>query len=283
MARRSEVVLEGLAFPEGPRWHDVRLVFSDMHGHRVVSLDVATGTAETVCEVPTQPSGLGWLPDGSMLVVSMTDRRVLRQEPDGTLVEHADLSSLASWWCNDMVVDGAGRAYVGNFGFDMYNGAKPCKTNVVRVDPDGQAESAADDLGFPNGMVVTHDGRTLIVGESFGGRLVAFRIADDGTLHDRRVFAQLDGATPDGICLDAEGAVWIACPVSNRVLRIADGGAVLDEVPMGRGTFACMLGGADRTTLLVCTADGHEPASAQATRTGRIEAVAVDVPGAGYP
>jgi sugar lactone lactonase YvrE len=283
MARTTEVVLDGLVFPEGPRWHGGRLVFSDMHGLRVVSLDVDTGDATTVCEVPTQPSGLGWLPDGRMLVVSMTDRRVLRRDADGTLVEHADLSELAPWWCNDMVVDGRGRAFVGNFGFDMYGGGKPRKTNVVRVDPDGHAVSAAEDLGFPNGMVVTDDNETLIVGESFGGRLVAFRIADDGSLHDRREFAQLDGATPDGICLDAEGAVWIACPISNRCLRVGDGGKVLDEVAIGRGAFACMLGGADRRTLFVCTADAHDPADAKVAVSGRIEAVAVDVPGAGYP
>src|SRR4051812_43145721 len=218
MARTTDVVLDGLVFPEGPRWHDERLVFSDMHGHRVVSLDPETGKSETVLELATQPSGLGWLPDGPMLVVSMTDRRVMRRELDGTLVEHADLNALAPWWCNDMVVDGRGRAFVGNFGFDMYGSGKPRKTNVVRVDPDGHAESAAEDLGFPNGMVVTADDERLIVGESLGGRLVEFHIADDGSLHDRREFAQLEGATPDGICLDAEGAVWVACPISHRCL-----------------------------------------------------------------
>jgi sugar lactone lactonase YvrE len=282
VVRSTDVVLGGLVFPEGPRWHDDRLVFSDMHGHRVVSLDPMAGASETVCEVAQQPSGLGWLPDGTMLVVSMTDRRVLRLDGD-VLVEHANLFDLAPSWCNDMVVDGRGRAFVGNFGFDMYAGGKPRKTNVVRVDADGHAVSAAEDLGFPNGMVVTDDNETLIVGESFGGRLVAFRIADDGSLHDRREFAQLEGATPDGICLDAEGAVWIACPISNRCLRVGDGGKILDEVPVGRGAFACMLGGVDRTTLFVCTADAHDPDGAKAAKSGRIEAVAVDVPGAGYP
>jgi sugar lactone lactonase YvrE len=213
----------------------------------------------------------------------MTDRRVLRREADGSFVEHADLSTLASWHCNDMVVDGLGRAYVGNFGFDIYGGGKACKTNVVRVDPDGTAVSAAEEVAFPNGMVVTPDNETLIVGESMSGRLVAFRIADDGSLHDRREFAKLDGAVPDGICLDAEGAVWIACPMSNRCLRIADGGEVLDEVTTGRGTFACMLGGDDRSTLFVCTADAHDPEGAKAAVSGRIEAVRVDAPGAGFP
>jgi sugar lactone lactonase YvrE len=283
VARTTEVVLDGLVFPEGPRWHGDRLVFSDMHGLRVLSLDVGRGVAETICEVPTQPSGLGWLPDGRMLVVSMTDRRVLRREPDGTLVEHADLMALAPWHCNDMVVDGRGHAYVGNFGFDMYGGAKPRKTNVVHVTPDGVATSAADDLGFPNGMVVTPDNGTLIVGESFGGRLTAFAVDDDGSLSGRRLFAQLEGAVPDGICLDAEGAVWIACPISSRCLRIAGGGKVLDEVTIDQGSFACMLGGPDRSTLFVCTAGDHDPTGLRHTTTGRIEAVEVDVPGAGYP
>jgi sugar lactone lactonase YvrE len=190
---------------------------------------------------------------------------------------------LAPWWCNDMVVDGLGRAYVGNFGFDMYGGGKARKTNVVRVDPNGHAVSAAEDLGFPNGMVVTADNARLIVGESLGGRLTEFRIADDGSLHDQRLFAQLDGATPDGICLDAEGAVWIACPLSHRCLRIADGGEVLDEVPITRNAFACMLGGAGRRTLFVCTAEEHNPDGSKAAPTGCIEAVEVDVPGAGWP
>ncbi len=275
---RSEPVVDDLVFPEGPRWHDDRLVFSDMHDHRVQSLDPRTGTMTTLFELATQPSGLGWLPDGRLLVVSMTDRRVLRFE-DGKLVEHANLFDLAPWWCNDMVVDRTGRAYVGNFGFDMYGGGQPRKTNIVRVDPDGTATSAADDLGFPNGMVVTPDGNTLIVGESFGGTLTAFRIAADGSLHDRRVFAQLEGAVPDGICLDAEGAVWIVCPMSSRCLRVLEGGEITDEVTVERGTFACALGGDDLRTLFICAAEDHDPATAANARSGRIEAVTVDVPG----
>lgn len=283
MSSAPDVLLDGLVFPEGPRWHDGALWFSDMHDRRVVRFDPATGAAATVAGVPNQPSGLGWLPDGRMLVVSMTDRRVLRQEPDGALVEHADLSDLAPWHCNDMVVDARGGAYVGNFGFDMYGGGAPRPTNIVYVAPDGAARSVADELGFPNGMVITPDGATLVVGESFGGRLTGFSIGADGSLTGRRTFAQLDGAVPDGICLDAQGAVWSACPISNRVLRVADGGEVLAEIPIDRGAFACALGGADGRTLFVCTAATHDPSEAPGLRSGRIEAVTVEVPGAAPP
>jgi sugar lactone lactonase YvrE len=218
-----------------------------------------------------------------MLIVSMLDRRVLRLEGD-TLVEHADLSALATGECNDMVVDSAGRAYVGNFGFDMYGGENPRDACIARVDPDGTTSVAADGLAFPNGTVITPDGGTLIVGESYGGRLTAFTIGRDGTLHDRRGFAQLVGAVPDGICLDAEGAVWVACPITGRVLRVQDGGNVLDEIKtVGDFAYACMLGGDDRRTLYICTAAGSEPKETRIQKAGRIEAVEVDVPGAGLP
>src|SRR5262245_45429069 len=281
-ARTTTVLLDGLAFPEGPRWHDGRLWFSDQHDKRVVAMD-PEGTAETIVDVPQQPSGLGWLPDGQMLVVSMLDRRLLRLE-GGTLVEHADLSALAPGSCNDMVVDDNGRAYVGNFGFDMYAGAKPAETCVIAVEPDGTARVAAEALGFPNGSVITPDGATLLVGESTAARISAFDIAADGTLSNRRTWAKLEGATVDGMCLDAEGMIWAACPFTGRVLRIREGGDVVDEVKGTHpGAFACMLGGADRTTLFVCTAPTHVPDEARAAHGGRIEAVDVDVPGAGRP
>jgi sugar lactone lactonase YvrE len=219
-----------------------------------------------------------------MLVVSMLARRVLRHEADGSLVEHSDVSALAPGATNDMVVDASGRAYVGNFGFDMYGGEAPKSTCLIAVEPDGRASVAADDLAFPNGSVITADGRTLLVGESWGGRITAFDIAGDGSLSNRRVFATLEGATVDGMCLDAEGAIWAACPFTGRCLRIAEGGAILDEVKGTHpGAFACMLGGDDRRTLFVCTAPTHEPAQCRELRQGRIEAVAVDVPGAGRP
>jgi sugar lactone lactonase YvrE len=218
-----------------------------------------------------------------MLVVSMLDRRLLRLDGD-QLVEHADLSTLATGECNDMVVDSHGRAYVGNFGFDLYGGEEARETCIILIEPDGTARVAADGIGFPNGSVITDDGATLIVAESYGGRLIAFRIADDGGLSERRVFAQLEGAIPDGICLDAEGAVWLACPVTGRVLRVRDGGEVLDEIKVTNdGAYACMLGGDDRRTLYMCTAASSDPKQTVSLASGCIEAIPVDVPGAGLP
>ena len=276
-----DVIVDGLTFPEAPRWHDGRLWFSDFYSHRVLSVDVA-GYVDVVVEVPQRPSGLGWTPEGALLVVSMLDRRLLRVD-DGKAREVADLSALATGPCNDMVVDGKGRAYVGNFGFDRHRGEPPRTTCLVRVDPDGRVLRAADDLSFPNGTVITPDGATLIVAETLAHRLTAFDIAPDGSLSSRRVFAQLDGCFPDGICLDAEGAVWVADARNPRVLRVLDGGRIERTVSTGdRPAFACMLGGDDRQTLFVCTCTASGPAMAD-KQDGRIEAVKVDVPGAGRP
>jgi sugar lactone lactonase YvrE len=278
-----KTLVNGLVFPEGPRWHEGRLFFSDMHDQRVLACD-EQGRCELIAEVPQCPSGLGWLPDGRLLVVSMEDRRLLRLERNG-LVEVADLRRFATYHCNDMVVDRQGRAYVGNFGYDLHGGGEPRAACVVLVEPDGRARVVADDLLFPNGTVITPDGKTLILGESMGMRLTAFDIAGDGSLSNRRTFAQLDGAVPDGICLDAEGAVWLACPISGRCLRVREGGEVADTVQLeaGRGAFACMLGGADRRTLFVCSAPGNHPREWIAARDGRIDCVRVGVPGAGLP
>jgi sugar lactone lactonase YvrE len=275
------VVLEGLCFPEGPRWHAGKLWFSDMHGHKVMTVGL-DGAAQTVVEVPAAPSGLGWLPDGRLLVVSMEDRRLLRLDPHG-LSEVANLSHLATFHCNDMVVDAQGRAYVGNFGFDLYAGVTPIPTVIALVLPDGTVRVAADGLMFPNGTVITPDGRTLIVGESYGPHLTAFDVQPDGTLTNRRVWAPLQGAVPDGICLDAEGAIWMASPISSEVLRIREGGEVLARVTVAKQAFACMLGGPARRHLFICTASSGEPKVAKEKRDGRIEVVEVDVPGAGLP
>ena len=275
------ILLDGLRFPEGPRWHDGRFWFSDMHAGRVIAVSM-DGTAETIVEVEAEPSGLGWLPDGRLLVVSMQDRRLLRLDPEG-LAEVADLSSLASFYCNDMVVDAQGRAYVGNFGFDLHKQAPPIGANLILVHPDGRAEIAAKDLRFPNGTVITPDGKTLIIGESFGGCLTAFDVAEDGSLHNQRLWAQLDGDVPDGICLDEEGAIWVASPVgTGGVLRVREGGEVTDRIAVEHDAFACMLGGPDRQTLFICTAPDSDPAKTD-VRRGRIEIVEVDVPGAGLP
>jgi sugar lactone lactonase YvrE len=281
----TDTVLDGLAFPEGPRWHEGRLWFSDMHADEVVAV-TPSGVRETIVHIENQPSGLGFLPDGRLLVVSMTDRRVLRRESDGTLVEHADLSSFASFHCNDMVVDAAGRAYVGNFGFDLHGGVTACTTDLHMVSSSGVVTVAATDMAFPNGTVITPDGRTLIVGETQGGRLTAFEIAADGSLSNRRVWAAVpDGSLPDGICLDAEGAIWSACPRTGRVFRIAEGGEVLAavQVDAGQFAFACMLGGEDGQTLYVCASAASARGACRATRTARIMALRVDVPGAGLP
>jgi sugar lactone lactonase YvrE len=281
MPRAPRVLLDGLRFPEGPRWHDERLWFSDMHAGVVLALEL-DGQVETIVAVPHESSGLGWDREGRLLVVSMQDRRLLRLEPQG-LVEVADLSPFASWHCNDMVVDGAGRAYVGNFGFDLHARAPLVPANLVLVHPDGRAEVAAGDLLFPNGTVITPDGRTLIVAESFGGRLTAFDVGAAGRLSNRRVWAPLaKDAVPDGICLDAEGAVWVASPTTHEVLRMREGGAVAERIACDRAAIACALGGRERRTLLLCTAKALDPAETGA-REGRIEAVEVDVPGAGWP
>ena len=278
-----EVLLDGLRFGEGPRWHEGRLWLSDMHSGVVLAVD-EQGTAEEIVRVPGEPSGLGWRPDGTLLIVSMQDRKLVALDEDapGRLREVADLSALATFHCNDMVVDAAGRAYVGNFGFDLHAKAKPSTANMILVDVDDSVRVAASDLSFPNGTVITPDGATLVVGESFGGRLTAFDVAPDGELSNRRVWAQLEGAVPDGICLDEGGGIWVASPVSGECLRVKEGGEVTHRVAVEGQAFACMLGGADRRTLFICTAPDSDPA-ATTSRGGRIVTVRVDVPGAGLP
>ena len=277
----GNVLVDGLTFPEAPRWRDDRLWFSDFYSHRILTVDL-TGRLETVIEVAQRPSGLGWRPDGTLLIVSMLDRRLLRLDGDKLRVV-ADLSTLATGPCNDMVVDAVGRAYVGNFGFDRHRGEPPRTACLARVDPDGRVTRAAEDLDFPNGTVITPDGRTLIVAETLGHRLTAFDVAADGALSGRRLFAALDGCFPDGICLDADGAVWVADARSPRVVRVGADGRVLRTLATGQhGAFACMLGGPDRRTLFVLTNTGSGPAMANKT-DGRIETYRVDVPGAGLP
>lgn len=280
MADQLEVLLDGLRFPEGPRWHEGRLWFSDMHDQRVVALGM-DGESETIVETPQHCSGLGWLPDGRLLVVSMQDCKLLRLDPGG-LTEAADLSPVASFHCNDMVVDRAGRAYVGNFGFDLHEQGQPTKADLALVHPDGRVEVAAEGLSFPNGTVITPDGGTLIVGESFGACLTAFDIGEGGRLANRREWARLEGAVPDGICLDAEGGIWVASPVGHQVLRVLEGGEVTHRIAVENEAFACMLGGPERRHLLVCTAGTSDPKESH-VRSGRIEVARVEVPGAGLP
>ena len=277
-SRKASVWKRGFTFAESPRWHDGAFWFSDFHAHTVYRV-AGDGSLEAVVEVPGEPSGLGWLPDGRLLVVSMTDRKLMRLDPDG-LKEHADLSGIATYHCNDMVVDGEGRAYVGNFGAAWGDAPRPAK--LARVDADGSVSVAAEALDFPNGCAITADGRTLVVAETVGGRLTAFDRDASGGLHNRRVWAEVEG-TPDGICMDAEGAVWVAAGAGG-VLRVADGGEVLDRVEVTENIpVACMLGGADRKTLYIPTTINAGPEELARERKSKIETVQVDVPGSGWP
>jgi len=290
-------LIGGLSFTECPRWHDGRLYFSDFYTHRVLAVAM-DGTSETLAHVPRQPSGLGFLPDGRVLIVSMRDRKILRREVDGSLVEHADLSGLAPWHLNDMLVNHEGQAWVGNFGFDLMGGAPALTTALICVEPDGTAKVVADRLGFPNGMVLTPDGRTLIVAESTMNRLSAFNVAL-GPLGERRTWAGFGeppastdvgemlgqaAVVPDGICLDAEGAVWVADAAHSRLIRVAEGGRILEERKVnGVGVFACMLGGDDGRTLFASVAPTFHEAEASANHRASILMTTVEVPHAGLP
>jgi sugar lactone lactonase YvrE len=274
MIKKPEILTEGLNFPEGPRWHNSRLWFSDMNANKVMTVDLH-GHTEIIVRMPGPCSGLGWLPDGRLLIVSMTDRRLMRLDPDG-LKTVADLKDLATYHCNDMVVDDKGRAYIGNFGFDLFNDPEPVEAEIILVTPDGKARVAADDLLFPNGTVITPDGKQLIVGETYGSYLTAFDILPDGMLTGRRNWATLKGAVPDGICLDADGGIWVASPISHEVIRVLEGGAVTHRIKVETQAYACMLGGPDRRTLFIATSGGLEG-------SGRIEITRVPVPGAGLP
>jgi sugar lactone lactonase YvrE len=292
MARETRVLADGFFFGEGPRWRDGRLWFGDFQARAVKSVSLA-GDLRTEFEIDDQPSGMGWMPDGSLLVVSMKKRQLLRRTPDGKISLHADLSSVAAGNCNDMVVDAQGRAYVGNFGFDLEarmaaRGAGQAFTDapmakLALVDVDGRVSVAAEDMHFPNGSVITPDGRTLIVAESMASVLTAFDIGADGRLSNRRVWAQTGDASPDGIGLDAEGAIWVANPRAQECLRIAEGGKVLEVVDPGESCFACMLGGDDGRTLFMLTAERSASHQTGGTPTGRVVIATVDAPRAGRP
>jgi sugar lactone lactonase YvrE len=292
MGQATHVLAGGIYFGEAPRWHDGRLWFSDFHAHAVKSVSLA-GDLRTEFDIGDQPSGLGWLPDGSMLIVSMVKRQVLRRRVDGALSVHADLGAIAGFHCNDMVVDAHGRAYVGNFGFDLdaaltARGAESVIADHPTADlaclaPDGTVSVAAAAMHFPNGSVITPDGKTLIVGETLSGALTAFDIGTDGELTNRRLWAQTWPRVPDGIALNADGHIWIANPLAPECVLIAKGGDVLDVIATGDPCFACMLGGADGRTLFMLTAPSSIALEAAAAAKGRVVAVNVDVPRAGKP
>jgi len=277
LVTERRVIATGFGFVEGPRWRDGRLWFSDMGDKLVRTVDL-DGNVEEVVHVEARPSGLGWLPDGRLLVVAMNDKAVLRLEPDGSLAVHADLSAVAAAPCNDMVVDERGNAYVGNPGYDMRNPPSPLPAaQLVLARPDGSVEVVDDEVLFPNGPAVTPDGRTLIVAETMGRRLTAFTIEDDGRLSDRRLFADLGRRAPDGIALDREGCVWFADAMGDACVRVREGGEVTDVIETGRGCFACALGGPEGRTLFLLTGEGFTGAGIKA-RTASIEAVDVTVP-----
>jgi sugar lactone lactonase YvrE len=279
--RQFKVLLDNLCFGESPRWHDGVLYFSDMHAHKVMTVDMQ-GRTKVVAEVPAWPSGLGWLADGRLLIVSMTNRKLLRLDPDGLRVS-ADLSELASFHCNDMVVDRHGRAYVGNFGYDFLNNAPQKQAELAMVEPDGKARVVAGGLDFPNGAVITPDGKTLILGESMGHRLTAFDIVADGSLASRRVWAELGDCVPDGIALDAEGAIWVASPLTHELLRVKRGAQILERIKREQMPIACALGGPMRHTLFLLSSESIHPDECRTRRSARVEMTDVEVAGAGWP
>lgn len=283
-----QTIVDGVDFGEGPRWHDGRLWYSDFYQHTVYAV-TADGDREAIVRVDEQPSGLGWLPNGDLLIVSMRDRKLMRY--DGTeLSEHADLSDIAGFWCNDMVVDDQGNAYVGNFGFNLFSGDHDqIRTATLALVRPGVAsapatvEAAAPDLAFPNGSVITPDGSTLIVGESMAGRLSAFDIGDDATLSNRRVWAETPGCVPDGCTLDAEGGIWVADAGGQRVVRYVEGGELTDTIETDQPAFACMLGGDDGTTLFILTAPSSNPEHIAGKALGAIVATTVAAGHTGRP
>ena len=283
MTNETRTILDGLIFSECPRWYDDRLWFSDMLDRKVIAVD-PEGNAETIAGIPGQPGGLGFLPDGRLLIVSMTDQLLLRLDPDG-LKQVADLSGLAVGNCNDMVVDVQGRAYIGDWGFVEFDPKAPKDTaHLIMVTPEGQASIVASKVFFPNGAVITPDNKTLIVAESMAARLVSFDIEDDGSLINYSVWADLgEDVMPDGICLDAEGAIWVTNSKGNDVIRFRKGGEVADRIMLSLRAYSCILGGPDRKDLYLTTAAPGMFADLQSKRSGCIEVIKVDVPGAGLP
>jgi sugar lactone lactonase YvrE len=292
MQTTTGILLDGLTFPECPRWHDGHLWFSDVHAHTIMRM-AAGGRAERIVENAHQPAGLGWLPDGDLIYARMVDRTLVRlpaadvTQPlpavhsPGAIV--ADLTALESVQINDMTVSAQGRAYIGGFGFDINKGEQFATSSIMLVQPEGTASVAAAGMRFPNGMVITPGGKTLIAAETVGRCLTAFDIDPDGTLSNRREWAALP-VFPDGICLDAEGAVWVASPTTGECLRVREGGEVTHTIKShARGVYACMLGGERGATLYLCTADTTGPELAQGISTGWIETVEAEVPHAGLP
>jgi len=277
-----QTLLTGLAFGESPRWHEDRLWFSNWGAQEVVAVDLE-GKSEVIVRVPSFPFSIDWLPDGRLLLTSGRSGLLLRREPDGELLTHADLTSLSGGW-NEIVVDGRGNAYLNGGGFDLLAGEAFAPGIVALVTSDGSARQVADGIAFPNGMAVTPDNKTLIVAESYAKRLTAFDIEASGSLSNRRGWADLGDGVPDGICIDAEGAVWYGDVPNKRCVRVREGGEVLQTIDLDRGCFACMLGGVDNRTLFMMAAKWGGPAAmAEAPRTGQVLTAQAPTPHAGWP
>ena len=279
-----QTLISGIAFGEQPRWHEDRLWFSDWGPPEVIAVDLE-GTSEVILRAPSFPCCVDWLPDGRLLVVSGHEGLLLRRERDGSLVTHADLSTVSDPPAgNELVVDGRGNAYINGGGFDLMTGEEFAPGIVALVTPDGSARQVADGLAFPNGMAVTPDNSTLVVAESYARKLTAFDIAADGGLSNRRVWADLNDGVPDGICIDAERAVWYADVPNQRCVRVREGGEVLQTVELDRGCFACALGGPDRRTLFMMATEWRGPeAMFKGPRTGQVATTVAPAPGAGWP
>ena len=275
-----EVLMEGVVFGESPRWHDGRLWFSDWGAHQVIALGPGGGH-EVVATVPSIPMCIDFLPDGRLLIVDSARRRLLRREPDGSLVQHADLSGVSQKPWNDIVADDRGNAYVNTIGFD-FPGGEFAPGLIVLATPDGNVREVADSLAFPNGMAITPDGGTLVVAESYGNRLTAYDIRSNGSLVGRRVWADTPGDHPDGICVDAEGAVWYADVGNRRCVRVAEGGKILATVELDRGAFSCTLS-RDGEPRLYVVAQQWGGTAGSAERTGQVLAYPAPAPGAGWP
>jgi len=281
-----QVLMTGIAFGESPRWHDDRLWFADWGARELIAVDLE-GKSDVMLQLgfPSfQAICFDWLPDGRQLIVSSREGLVLRREPDGSLVTHADLTRLSDPSWNEIVVDGRGNAYLNSIGFDLGSGAEAAPGILALVTPDGSARQVADGIAFGNGMAVTPDNSTLIVAESYANRLTAFDIAADGSLSNRRVWADLGSGVPDGICVDAEGAVWYADVPNKHCVRVREGGEMLQKVDLDRGCFACMLGGPDRRTLFLIAREWRGMAgTADEARTGQVLTVDAPAPGIGWP
>ena len=289
----ATIIREGLAFGEGPRWHDGRLWYSDFYRHGVFSIEGDGSDERLEVEVPGQPSGLGWAPDGDLLCVSGVDQRILRVH-DGVATTFCDISEYCEFWANEMVVSSTGHCYVGSFGFDLDQtlldigvegllASPPPTTNLIVVSPQGEVIQSIPDIAFPNGSLISPDGTTLFVNETLAYRVSAFTIDADGTLRDRRVWAQLEFVATDGSCLDADGEIWVANAIAPQCLRVKEGGEVTGVVNTTQNAFACMLGGEDRRTLYVMTAPNSSRFEIADVRLAKIESVRVDVAGVGLP